>query len=150
MGSCVICEQLILHPYNEEQRKKASTGVYKTTRKTWNFPLPSCVPKRNPCGVCFEVIMEKANAASASGDRARQFENKIIGAEKTTSILRRGRKCPGNKCFYLHAFPGVVNAMSGHHQGSRCFRNVDTDIDVLQQVMLWDFLDERDFPWQSL
>ncbi|XP_012265881.2 probable E3 ubiquitin-protein ligase makorin-1 isoform X2 [Athalia rosae] len=55
-------------------------------------------------------------------------------------------KCPfGNKCFYLHALPDGTKADVGppvRHQGIG-----DADIDFLQQMILWDFLDERESRW---
>ncbi|XP_046424625.1 probable E3 ubiquitin-protein ligase makorin-1 [Neodiprion virginianus] len=66
---------------------------------------------------------------------------------KDCKYFNKGRgKCPfGNKCFYLHALPDGTKTDVGppvrHH------RYADADIDFLQQMILWDFLDERDNRW---
>ncbi|KAJ8926835.1 hypothetical protein NQ314_020685 [Rhamnusium bicolor] len=202
---CDMCERLILHPYNEEQRKRHRQECIKQHEKNMELSFAIARSKEKSCGVCFEVIMEKAIGEQRFGilpncnhcfclscirkwRQARQFENKIIRAcpecrvtsdfvcpsmywvdtkedkekliddykkalsRKDCKYFKKGQgKCPfGNKCFYLHAFPDGSKCDVGPPPRQRRPRNVDTDIDVLQQVMLWDFLDERDFPWQSL
>lgn len=59
-------------------------------------------------------------------------------------------KCPfGNKCFYLHALPDGTKKDVGPPVRQR--RNTaDTDIDILHQLILWDFFDERDDRWMYL
>ncbi|XP_018566741.1 probable E3 ubiquitin-protein ligase makorin-1 isoform X2 [Anoplophora glabripennis] len=201
---CDMCERLILHPYNEEQRKRHRQECIKQHEKNMELSFAIARSKEKSCGVCFEVIMEKAIGEQRFGilpncnhcfclscirkwRQARQFENKIIRAcpecrvtsdfvcpsmywvdtkedkekliddyknalsRKDCKYFKKGQgKCPfGNKCFYLHAFPDGSKCDVGPPPRQRRPRNVDTDIDVLQ-VMLWDFLDERDFPWQSL
>ncbi|KAJ8923675.1 hypothetical protein NQ315_010255 [Exocentrus adspersus] len=202
---CDMCERLILHPYNEEQRKRHRQECIKQHEKNMELSFAIARSKEKSCGVCFEVIMEKAIGEQRFGilpncnhcfclscirkwRQARQFENKIIRAcpecrvtsdfvcpsmywvdtkedkekliddyktalsRKDCKYFKKGQgKCPfGNKCFYLHAFPDGSKCDVGPPPRQRRHRGVDTDIDVLQQVMLWDFLDERDFPWQSL
>ncbi|KAJ8983303.1 hypothetical protein NQ317_010841 [Molorchus minor] len=202
---CDMCERLVLHPYNEEQRKRHRQECIKQHEKNMELSFAIARSKEKSCGVCFEVIMEKANGEQRFGilpncnhcfclscirkwRQARQFENKIIRAcpecrvtsdfvcpsmywvdtkedkeklindykkalsRKDCKYFKKGHgKCPfGNKCFYLHAFPDGSKCDVGPPPRQRRPRNVETEIDVLQQVMLWDFLDERDFPWQSL
>ncbi|XP_021922464.1 probable E3 ubiquitin-protein ligase makorin-1 isoform X2 [Zootermopsis nevadensis] len=65
---------------------------------------------------------------------------------KDCKYFKSGRgKCPfGNKCFYLHAYPDGTKADVGPPVRQR---RHSADIDVLQQVILWDFLDERENRW---
>lgn len=67
---------------------------------------------------------------------------------KDCKYFKSGRgKCPfGNKCFYLHAYPDGTKADVGPPLRQRR-HNADGDIDVLQQLILWDFLDERENRW---
>ncbi|XP_056645934.1 probable E3 ubiquitin-protein ligase makorin-1 isoform X1 [Diorhabda sublineata] len=202
---CDMCERLILHPYNEEQRKRHRQECLKQHERNMELSFAVARSQEKTCGVCFEVIMEKTNGEQRFGilpncnhcfclscirkwRQARQFENKIIRAcpecrvtsdfvcpsmywvdtkedkdkliedykkalaKKDCKYFKKGQgNCPfGNKCFYLHAFPDGRKCDVGPPPRQRRARNADTDMDVLQQVMLWDFLDERDFPWQSL
>ncbi|XP_024875541.1 probable E3 ubiquitin-protein ligase makorin-1 isoform X2 [Temnothorax curvispinosus] len=64
---------------------------------------------------------------------------------KDCKYFNKGRgKCPfGNKCFYLHALPDGTKKDVGPPVRQR--RNTsDTDIDILHQLILWDFFEERD------
>ncbi|XP_069694523.1 probable E3 ubiquitin-protein ligase makorin-1 isoform X2 [Periplaneta americana] len=67
---------------------------------------------------------------------------------KDCKYFKSGRgKCPfGNKCFYLHAYPDGTKADVGPPLRQRR-HNADGDIDMLQQIILWDFLDERENRW---
>ncbi|KAJ8681836.1 hypothetical protein QAD02_017628 [Eretmocerus hayati] len=66
---------------------------------------------------------------------------------KDCKYFNKGRgKCPfGNKCFYLHALPDGTKTDVGPPVRQR--RNVDNDIDIFRQLLLWDFMDERDNFW---
>ncbi|XP_011497727.1 PREDICTED: probable E3 ubiquitin-protein ligase makorin-1 isoform X2 [Ceratosolen solmsi marchali] len=66
---------------------------------------------------------------------------------KDCKYFNKGRgNCPfGNKCFYLHALPDGTKADVGPPIRQR--RNADNDIDVFHQLLLWDFMDERDNFW---
>lgn len=79
-------------------------------------------------------------------------KNKLItdykGAlsRKDCKYFKRGQgKCPfGNKCFYLHALPdGTKRDVGPPPRQSRRHAH-DGEIDVLQQIILWDFLDDYD------
>lgn len=201
---CDMCARFVLHPYNEVERKQHQQECLKQHEKNMEISFAIQRSKEKSCGVCFEVIMEKADGEQRFGilpncnhcfcltcirkwRQARQFENKIIRAcpecrvtsdfvcpsiywvdtkedkdkliedyktalaRKDCKYFRKGEgKCPfGNKCFYMHAGPDGKKIDVGPPPRQRRQRNVDADMDVLQ-VMLWDFLDERDFPWQSL
>ncbi|XP_044764685.1 probable E3 ubiquitin-protein ligase makorin-1 isoform X2 [Coccinella septempunctata] len=203
---CDMCGKAVMHPYNEEQRKKHHQECVEQHEKDMELSFALARSKEKSCGVCFEVIMEKAIGEQRFGilpncnhcfclscirkwRQARQFENKIIRAcpecritsdfvcpsmywvdtkedkdkliddykkalaKKDCKYFKKGSgKCPfGNKCFYLHAFPDGTKCDVGPPPRQRRRRNYDhTDLDVLQHVILWDFLDDRANPWQSL
>ncbi|KYB29595.1 putative E3 ubiquitin-protein ligase makorin-1-like Protein [Tribolium castaneum] len=221
---CDLCGNAALHPYDEELRKKHRQDCIKQHEKNMELSFAIARSKEKSCGICFEVIMEKANGEQRFGilpncnhcfclscirkwRQARQFENKIIRAcpecrvtsdfvcpslfwvdtkedknkliddyktalsTKDCKYFDKGvGKCPfGNKCFYRHAFPdgrvcdvgppprqrrrgpGLDNAAIEVLQVRAEFIHLYRIIEFnLQQVILWDFLDERDNPWQSL
>ncbi|XP_003701444.1 putative E3 ubiquitin-protein ligase makorin-1 [Megachile rotundata] len=66
---------------------------------------------------------------------------------KDCKYFNKGRgKCPfGNKCFYLHALPDGTKTDVGPPVRQR--RNTDADIDIIHQLILWDFFEERDNRW---
>ncbi|KAK9889281.1 hypothetical protein WA026_004560 [Henosepilachna vigintioctopunctata] len=203
---CDMCGKAVMHPFNEELRKKHNQECIKQHEKDMELSFALARSKEKSCGVCFEVIMEKAIGEQRFGilpncnhcfcltcirkwRQARQFENKIIRAcpecritsdfvcpsmywvdtkedkdkliddykkalsKKDCKYFKKGSgKCPfGNKCFYLHAFPNGRVCDVGPPPRQRRRRNFDhADFEVLQHVILWDFLDDRAQPWQSL
>ncbi|XP_045481431.1 probable E3 ubiquitin-protein ligase makorin-1 isoform X1 [Harmonia axyridis] len=203
---CDMCGKAVMHPFNEEQRKGHHQECVEQHEKDMELSFALARSKEKSCGVCFEVIMEKAVGEQRFGilpncnhcfcltcirkwRQARQFENKIIRAcpecritsdfvcpsmywvdtkedkdkliddykralaKKDCKYFKKGSgKCPfGNKCFYLHAFPDGTKCDVGPPPRQRRRRNYDhSDFDVLQHVILWDFLDDRANPWQSL
>ncbi|XP_049818570.1 probable E3 ubiquitin-protein ligase makorin-1 isoform X2 [Aethina tumida] len=200
---CDMCERMVLHPFNEDMRKKHRQECIQQHEKNMELSFAIARSKEKTCGVCFEVIMEKATGEQRFGilpncnhcfcltcirkwRQARQFENKIIRAcpecrvtsdfvcpsmywvdtkedkekliddykkalsRKDCKYFKKGvGKCPfGNKCFYLHALANGTKCDVGPPPRQRRYRGLDnSDIEVLQQVMLWEFLDEREFPW---
>lgn len=92
---CDLCDSAALHPADEEQRKKHRQDCIKQHEKNMELSFAIARSKEKTCGVCFEVIMEKANGEQRFGilpncnhcfcltcirkwRQARQFENKII------------------------------------------------------------------------
>ncbi|XP_014203884.1 probable E3 ubiquitin-protein ligase makorin-1 isoform X1 [Copidosoma floridanum] len=58
-------------------------------------------------------------------------------------------KCPfGNKCFYMHALPDGTKTDVGPPVRHR--RNGDNELDLFHQLLLWDFVDERDNFWMYM
>ncbi|KAG5318505.1 MKRN1 ligase, partial [Acromyrmex heyeri] len=223
---CEFCSRAVLHPHNEELRKKHNNACVKQHEADMELSFAIQRSKEKSCGVCFETIMEKSSREQRFGilpncnhcfcltcirkwRQAKQFDNKIIRAcpecripsdfvcpsmywvdtkEEKEKLIRdykgvlryemidnlslfyhvlticlfsystkdckyfnKGRgKCPfGNKCFYLHALPDGTKKDVGPPVRQR--RNTtDTDIDILHQLILWDFFDERDDRWMYL
>lgn len=69
---------------------------------------------------------------------------KIALSTKNCKYFNSGAgKCPfGNKCFYLHAYPDGTIADVG--PPVRIRRRKPDELDVLQQLILWDWLDDRE------
>lgn len=198
---CELCGRPCLHPTDKEQQKKHVNECIKQHERDMEISFAVARSKDKTCGVCFEVIMEKAPREQRFGilpncnhcfcltcirkwRQAKQFENKIIRAcpecrvtsdfvcpsmywvdtkedkeklitdykgalsVKDCKYFKSGRgKCPfGNKCFYLHAYPDGTKADVGPPVRQRR-QNADGEFDVLQQIILWDFVDERENRW---
>ncbi|XP_064604731.1 probable E3 ubiquitin-protein ligase makorin-1 [Liolophura sinensis] len=81
---------------------------------------------------------------------SREEKDKLIeGYKKALSgkpcrYFDQGRgECPFNeKCFYLHAYPDGRKADAQPRQ-RRHRANADGDLDLLQQILLWDFFEEN-------
>ncbi|XP_076175681.1 putative E3 ubiquitin-protein ligase makorin-1 isoform X2 [Ptiloglossa arizonensis] len=197
---CELCNCAALHPYNEELRKKHTYACVKQHEIDMELSFAIQRSREKSCGVCFEIVMEKASAEQRFGilpncnhcfclscirkwRKAKQFDNKIIRAcpecrvssdfvcpsmywvdtkeEKEKLIMEykcalstkdckyfnKGHgTCPfGNKCFYLHALPDGTKTDVGPPVRQR--RNADGEIDIIQQLILWNVLDERNDRW---
>lgn len=206
---CELCGRGVLHPFDEDLRKRHHQDCIKQHEKDMEVSFAVARSKDKTCGICFEIIMEKAMGEQRFGilqncnhcfcltcirkwRQARQFENKIIRAcpecrltsdfvcpsvywvdtkedktkliddykkalaKKDCKYFKKGTgKCPfGNKCFYLHQTPDGRKLDVGPPPRQRRRRNLDNhDFDVLQ-VILWEFMEEREnprgLPWESL
>ncbi|XP_034948500.1 probable E3 ubiquitin-protein ligase makorin-1 [Chelonus insularis] len=196
---CELCGRAALHPYNEEQRQQHNKACIKQHEVDMELSFAIQRSRGKACGVCFEVVMEKASrdqrrfgilpncnhcfclSCIRKWRQAKQFENKIIrscpecrvtsdfvcpsiywvdtkeekekliveykGAlsQKDCKYFNKGQgKCPfGNKCFYLHALPDGTKTDVG--PPSRQTSNSNGDF--LHQLILWNFLEERDDSW---
>lgn len=72
-------------------------------------------------------------------------------SQKPCKYFDQGRgECQFNdKCFYLHAYPDGSKAEPQPRKPRRR-RNADGDLDLLQRLLLWDFLQEREDRLESL
>ncbi|CAK9825747.1 Probable E3 ubiquitin-protein ligase makorin-1 [Anthophora retusa] len=197
---CELCNRAALHPHNEELQKKHTNACVKQHEVDMELSFAIQRSREKSCGICFEVIMEKAFGEQRFGilpncnhcfclscirkwRQAKQFDNKIIRAcpecrvtsdfvcpsmywvdtkeekeklikdykcalsTKNCKYFNKGRgECPfGNKCFYLHALPDGTKTDVGPPVRQR--RNADAEVDILRQLILWDFFEERDDRW---
>ena len=72
-------------------------------------------------------------------------------SKKPCKYFDQGRgECPFNEnCFYLHAYPdGRIASPKPIRRRRR--QNANGDIDLIQQIILWDFLEERSIQAQAL
>ncbi|KOC59312.1 E3 ubiquitin-protein ligase makorin-1 [Habropoda laboriosa] len=197
---CDFCNRPALHPHNEELRKKHKNACVKQHEVDMELSFAIQRSREKSCGVCFEVIMEKAFGEQRFGilpncnhcfclscirkwRQAKQFDNKIIRScpecrvssdfvcpsmywvdtkeekqklikdykralsTKDCKYFNKGRgECPfGNKCFYLHALPDGTKTDVGPPVRQR--RNSDAEVDILRELILWDFFEEREHRW---
>lgn len=197
---CELCNCAALHPHNEELRKKHTNACVKQHEVDMELSFAIQRSREKSCGVCFEIILEKASGEQRFGilpncnhcfcltcirkwRQAKQFDNKIIRAcpecrvtsdfvcpsmywadtkEEKEKLIKGYKvalstkdckyfnkgcgKCPfGNKCFYLHALPDGTKTDVGPPVRHR--RNADAGLDIFHQLILWDFLEERDDRW---
>ncbi|XP_017876875.1 probable E3 ubiquitin-protein ligase makorin-1 isoform X2 [Ceratina calcarata] len=94
---CELCNRAALHPHNEELRKKHTNACVKQHEVDMEISFAIQRSREKSCGVCFEVIMEKASGEQRFGilpncnhcfclscirkwRQAKQFDNKIIRA----------------------------------------------------------------------
>ncbi|OAD57672.1 E3 ubiquitin-protein ligase makorin-1 [Eufriesea mexicana] len=94
---CELCNRAALHPYNEELRKKHTNACVKQHEVDMELSFAIQRSREKSCGVCFEVIMEKASGQQRFGilpncnhcfclscirkwRQAKQFDIKIIRA----------------------------------------------------------------------
>ncbi|CAL7937193.1 unnamed protein product [Xylocopa violacea] len=94
---CELCNCAALHPHNEELRKKHTNACVKQHEVDMELSFAIQRSREKSCGVCFEVIMEKASGEQRFGilpncnhcfclscirkwRQAKQFDNKIIRA----------------------------------------------------------------------
>ena len=75
----------------------------------------------------------------------------LYSSQKPCKYFDQGRgECQFNdKCFYLHAYPDGTKA-EPQPRKPRSRRNADGDLDYLQRLLLWDFLQEREDRLDSL
>ncbi|KAG8226696.1 hypothetical protein J437_LFUL005512 [Ladona fulva] len=94
---CDICNEMPLDPNNEEERRKHVSECIKRHERDMELSFAIQRSKDKACGICFEVIMEKANGEQKFGilpncnhsfclscirkwRQAKHFDNKIIRA----------------------------------------------------------------------
>ncbi|XP_065349556.1 probable E3 ubiquitin-protein ligase makorin-1 [Cloeon dipterum] len=71
---------------------------------------------------------------------------KLAMQNKDCKYFKRGEgKCPfGNKCFYQHNLPNGTHVDVGPPTRARRRNGADGEVDLMQHIILWDFLDEHD------
>lgn len=69
--------------------------------------------------------------------------------EKSCKYFRQGQgKCPfGNKCFYKHALANGTRVDVGQPQRAARRINHLGEVDVFQELYLWDWMEDRDGQW---
>ncbi|KZC11708.1 E3 ubiquitin-protein ligase makorin-1, partial [Dufourea novaeangliae] len=94
---CELCNRAALHPHNEDLRKKHTNACIKQHEVDMELSFAIQRSRDKSCGVCFEVVMEKASREQRFGilpncnhcfclscikkwRQAKQFDNKIIRA----------------------------------------------------------------------
>lgn len=94
---CELCNRAALHPHNKDLRKKHTNACVKQHEVDMELSFAVQRSREKSCGVCFEIVMEKASGEQRFGilpncnhcfclscirkwRQAKQFDNKIIRA----------------------------------------------------------------------
>ncbi|XP_044742179.1 probable E3 ubiquitin-protein ligase makorin-1 [Chrysoperla carnea] len=154
--SCGVCFEVILEKSSREQR----FGILPNCNHCFCL---SCIRKWRQAKQFDSKIIRACPECRVTSDfvcpsmywvDTKEEKEKLItdykGALriKDCKYFKQGRgKCPfGNKCFYLHALPDGTKVDVGPPVRHRRQAH-DGEIDMLQQFILWDFLEDRDNRW---
>uniref|UniRef100_A0A673SUK0 RING-type E3 ubiquitin transferase n=1 Tax=Suricata suricatta TaxID=37032 RepID=A0A673SUK0_SURSU len=122
--ACDMCGLQVLHPMDAAQRSQHIKSCIEAHEKDMELSFAVQRSKDMVCGVCMEVVYEKASPSERrfgilsncshtyclkcirKWRSAKQFESKIIN-NKACRYFDEGRgSCPfGGNCFYKHAYP---------------------------------------------
>lgn len=190
---CDLCGCYCLDPTDKQQRKKHRTDCIQQHENDMELAFAVARSRDKSCGICFEVIMEKAREQRfgilpncnhifcleciRKWRQEKQFETKIIRAcpecrttsdfvcpsaywvdtkddkDKLLSDYKKALEakqckyfkqgdgtCPfGNKCFYKHALKDGKRVDVGLPPPNNRRSRFGDD-----QILLWDFMHERD------
>ncbi|KAL3853280.1 hypothetical protein ACJMK2_016833 [Sinanodonta woodiana] len=98
------------------------------------------------CRVTSDFVTPSKYWVESTEEKVRLIEGyKRALSTKQCRYFKQGKgECPFNdKCFYLHAYPDGTKAKPQPRK-ARQRQNADGDMDLLQQLILWDFLEERE------
>ncbi|KAG8042085.1 hypothetical protein G9C98_000076 [Cotesia typhae] len=154
--ACGVCFEVIMEKTSREQRR---FGILPNCNHCFCL---SCIRKWRQAKQFDNKIIRSCPECRISSDfvcpsiywvDTKEEKEKLIveykGAlsQKDCKYFNKGQgKCPfGNKCFYLHALPDGTKADVG--PPARQASHSSGEIDFLQQLILWNFLEERDNRW---
>ncbi|KAK3595602.1 hypothetical protein CHS0354_009558 [Potamilus streckersoni] len=98
------------------------------------------------CRVTSDFVTPSKYWVENTEEKVRLIEGyKRALSTKQCRYFKQGQgECPFNdKCFYLHAYPDGTKAIPQPRK-PRHRQNANGDMDLLQQLILWDFLEERE------
>ncbi|KAF2885606.1 hypothetical protein ILUMI_20548 [Ignelater luminosus] len=160
--TCGICFEVVVEKQLHERRFGILTqcnhcfclGCIRKWRQARQFEH-KVVRACPECRVTSDFVCPSVYWVETKEEKDKLIENyKNALAEKQCKYFKQGRgSCPfGNKCFYLHALPDGTKTDVGppprRRRPNRNRHNDDTELgDMLQQIILWDFLDEHDHHW---
>ncbi|XP_053973049.1 probable E3 ubiquitin-protein ligase makorin-1 isoform X2 [Hylaeus volcanicus] len=153
--SCGVCFEIVMEKTSGEQR----FGILPNCNHCFCL---SCIRKWRKAKQFDNKIIRACPECRVSSDfvcpsmywvDTKEEKEKLIMdykcalSTKDCKYFNKGRgKCPfGNKCFYLHALPDGTKTDVGPPVRQR--RNADSDIDIFHQLILWNFLDDRNDRW---
>ncbi|XP_057323345.1 probable E3 ubiquitin-protein ligase makorin-1 isoform X1 [Microplitis mediator] len=154
--ACGVCFEVIMEKTSREQRR---FGILPNCNHCFCL---SCIRKWRQAKQFDNKIIRSCPECRISSDfvcpsiywvDTKEEKEKLIveykGAlsQKDCKYFNKGQgKCPfGNKCFYLHALPDGTKTDVG--PPARQASHSSGEIDLLQQLILWNFLEERDNRW---
>lgn len=153
--TCGVCFEIIMEKSSNEQRFGILPNCnhcfclscirkWRQAKQFENKIIRSC-PE---CRVSSDFVCPSAYWVDTKDEKEKLIvEYKGALSSKDCKYFNKGQgKCPfGNKCFYLHALPDGTKTDVG--PPARQAGNGDVDLDFLQQLILWNFLEERDNRW---
>ncbi|XP_018322723.1 probable E3 ubiquitin-protein ligase makorin-1 isoform X2 [Agrilus planipennis] len=151
--ACGVCFETIMEKTDNEQRFGilpncnhcfclACIRKWRKARQFDNRIIRAC-PE---CRVTSDFVCPSMYWVETKEEKDKLIDNyKKALSEKDCKYFRKGNgRCPfGNKCFYLHALPDGTKTDVGPPR--RRVENVS--FSMLQEIILWDFLDERENRW---
>lgn len=155
--TCGVCFEVIMEKSAREQRfgilPNCNHCFCLTCIRRWrqakqfdNKIIRAC-PE---CRVTSDFVCPSMYWVDTKEDKDKLIKDyKCALSQKDCKYFKQGRgKCPfGNKCFYLHALPDGTKTDVGPPPRQTRRQTHDGDMEVLQQIILWDFLDDRDHRW---
>lgn len=153
--SCGVCFEVIMEKSSREHRRfgilpncnhcfcLSCIRKWRQARQFDNKIIRAC-PE---CRVTSDFVCPSMYWVDTKEEKEKLISDyKCALARKDCKYFNKGRgKCPfGNKCFYLHALPDGTKRDVGPPPRQTRRHAHDGEVDVLQQIILWDFLDDRD------
>ncbi|XP_042324436.1 E3 ubiquitin-protein ligase makorin-1 isoform X2 [Sceloporus undulatus] len=155
---CDMCGLQVLHPADAAQRSLHIKSCIEAHEKDMELSFAVQRSKDMVCGICMEVVYEKANPSERrfgilsncnhtyclkcirKWRSAKQFESKIIN-NKPCRYFDEGRgSCPfGGNCFYKHAYPD-----GRREEPQRQKVGTSNRYRAQRRNRFWEFIEERE------
>ncbi|XP_078232371.1 E3 ubiquitin-protein ligase makorin-1 isoform X4 [Pogona vitticeps] len=155
---CDMCGLQVLHPADAGQRSLHIKSCIEAHEKDMELSFAVQRSKDMVCGICMEVVYEKANPSERrfgilsncnhtyclkcirKWRSAKQFESKIIN-NKPCRYFDEGRgSCPfGGNCFYKHAYPD-----GRREEPQRQKVGTSSRYRAQRRNRFWEFIEERE------
>uniref|UniRef100_A0A8C8REK4 RING-type E3 ubiquitin transferase n=1 Tax=Pelusios castaneus TaxID=367368 RepID=A0A8C8REK4_9SAUR len=155
---CDMCGLQVLHPVDAAQRSQHIKSCIEAHEKDMELSFAVQRSKDMVCGICMEVVYEKANPSERrfgilsncnhtyclkcirKWRSAKQFESKIIN-NKPCRYFDEGRgSCPfGGNCFYKHAYPD-----GRREEPQRQKVGPSSRYRTQRRNRFWEFIEERE------
>ncbi|XP_025054671.1 E3 ubiquitin-protein ligase makorin-1 isoform X2 [Alligator sinensis] len=155
---CDMCGLQVLHPVDAAQRSQHIKSCIEAHEKDMELSFAVQRSKDMVCGICMEVVYEKANPSERrfgilsncnhtyclkcirKWRSAKQFESKIIN-NKPCRYFDEGRgSCPfGGNCFYKHAYPD-----GRREEPQRPKVGTSSRYRAQRRNRFWEFIEERE------
>nr|XP_034983821.1 E3 ubiquitin-protein ligase makorin-1 isoform X2 [Zootoca vivipara] len=155
---CDMCGLQVLHPADAAQRSLHIKSCIEAHEKDMELSFAVQRSKDMVCGICMEVVYEKANPSERrfgilsncnhtyclkcirKWRSAKQFESKIIN-NKPCRYFDEGRgSCPfGGNCFYKHAYPD-----GRREEPQRQKVGTSSRYRAQRRNRFWEFIEDRE------
>lgn len=150
---CGICFEVIMEKNHREQRfgilPNCNHCFCLSCIRTWRQAkqFENNITRACPeCRVTSDFVCPSMYWVDTKEDKEKLITDyKGALSTKDCKYFKKGEgKCPfGNKCFYQHVLPDGSPVDVGPPSRQRR-RNAERDVDMLQHIILWDFLEDRE------